>query len=771
MHRHTSEWWDAEGKQHKLRVYTHANLTKNFNRGKLQEKDLQFIRKKGIKLSLPQEGSIKPPEVLIGCDQLWSFIKFDAPHFTLPSGLHLVPTRFGYMVSGQRIGQDRKCEQQLNTSVHVVESFEDHDPWERHWNTLSREVEKEYCGPEKEEKARINAQVLEKFNSSIEKRSNGYVVRLPFKEEYQHLPDNRTMALYRLRSVLRKYETKPSILQQYNDVFQDQLAKNILEEVNEEQETFGKRRHYLPHQPVITPQKDTTKFRVVAFVSNGSEIMDAVSALDRSANLSPKVLGIPWDSAADNFSLSIKVCMDKFVSKRTIAQQIASIYDPFGWFIPLLVKAKHFQQFLWKESYDWDEPLTEEHRQEWYSIVGDMTGFHKTVARKVTQDSAATYSLITFSDASGIAMTACTYLTSENDSSFLMAKSKVADIRRPATVPKMEMNAMTIGARLTLNTFLSLKSSVAIKKIIFLTDSEIVLNWLQSFSSRLKTGPYVKNRVREVHNIVVTLKEMELDVQFGYIDTKWNIADIGTRGASSKDLSTHAWWTGYTLNSILHDGFAKTFFHLKEEKEEEDDDAYCPSTVDVNAVTKYDDRIEDILDLARCRNLTKTLRILAYVIRFMRNIIRHLQSPFRSKLANSCFNRPSQERTLVASDIREAHNMLIRNHQIVHLRPQYRKELSKNLNLKEDEEHLLRTYGRLNKSDLHPMARNPILIAPNTELSRLIVQDAHGLYHRGTAHTMAEVRQQYWIPRLREQVKKCIRSCVQCQKMNNLPYR
>ncbi|KIH55682.1 hypothetical protein ANCDUO_14155 [Ancylostoma duodenale] len=69
------------------------------------------------------------------------------------------------------------------------------------------------------------------------------------------------------------------------------------------------------------------------------------------------------------------------------------------------------------------------------------------------------------------------------------------------------------------------------------------------------------------------------------------------------------------------------------------------------------------------------------------------------------------------------------------------------------------------------MARNPILIATNTELSRLIVQDAHGLYHRVTGHTMAEVRQQYWIPQLREQVKKCIRSCVQCQKMNNLPYR
>ncbi|KAK6748237.1 hypothetical protein RB195_001080 [Necator americanus] len=58
--------WDAEGNQHKLRVYTHANLTKNFNRGKLDEKDLQFIRRNRIKLSLPQESGTGKAK---GCTQ------------------------------------------------------------------------------------------------------------------------------------------------------------------------------------------------------------------------------------------------------------------------------------------------------------------------------------------------------------------------------------------------------------------------------------------------------------------------------------------------------------------------------------------------------------------------------------------------------------------------------------------------------------------------------------------------------------------------------
>ncbi|ETN86991.1 hypothetical protein NECAME_15997 [Necator americanus] len=50
------------------------------------------------------------------------------------------------------------------------------------------------------------------------------------------------------------------------------------------------------------------------------------------------------------------------------------------------------------------------------------------------------------------------------------------------------------------------------------------------------------------------------------------------------------------------------------------------------------------------------------------------------------------------------------------------------------------------------MAKNPILIVPNTELCRLIILEAHGPYHNSTGHTIAEVRQQYWIPRLQKQL-------------------
>ncbi|ETN73173.1 hypothetical protein NECAME_13596 [Necator americanus] len=286
--------WDADGVQHQLRLYTQDNLTKNFSEAKLDEEDLQFIRRNHIQTSTQHTGIISPPQILIGCDQLWSFINFEAPQFTLPSGLILIPTRLSYMVSRQRFLRNSQYKKLLNSSVHTRESSEDFDQWELHWRKESHEMENEYTGPEKEEKANINAKVLEEFNRSIEKRENiAYFVRLPLKKEHEPLPDNRALAYHRLRSILRKYENETKLLQQYHEVFQDQLKKNIREEVDESHDSFTKMRHYLPHQPVITPEKDNTKFRVVfdasAHYKNSPSLNDVVH---QGPTVLPKLYGI-----------------------------------------------------------------------------------------------------------------------------------------------------------------------------------------------------------------------------------------------------------------------------------------------------------------------------------------------------------------------------------------------------------------------------------------------------------------------------------------------
>ncbi|EPB76611.1 hypothetical protein ANCCEY_04320 [Ancylostoma ceylanicum] len=164
--------WDADGVQ-QPHLYTQNNLTKDFSEGELDDKDLQFIRQHQIHMSAHSAGTINSTQILIGCDQPWSFVKFEVAQFRLPSGLMLVPTRLGYMVSGQRFLRNNSSALQLYSSVHTIESCEDLDPWGLRWKTEFHEMEKEYTEPEKRRKKRSMPMYLMSSTGLSERESMG----------------------------------------------------------------------------------------------------------------------------------------------------------------------------------------------------------------------------------------------------------------------------------------------------------------------------------------------------------------------------------------------------------------------------------------------------------------------------------------------------------------------------------------------------------------------------------------------------------------------
>uniref|UniRef100_A0A183GVC0 Integrase_H2C2 domain-containing protein n=1 Tax=Heligmosomoides polygyrus TaxID=6339 RepID=A0A183GVC0_HELPZ len=83
----------------------------------------------------------------------------------------------------------------------------------------------------------------------------------------------------------------------------------------------------------------------------------------------------------------------------------------------------------------------------------------------------------------------------------------------------------------------------------------------------------------------------------------------------------------------------------------------------------------------------------------------------------------------------------------------------------------LRCYGRLGRAQLPLQAKHPALVLQKTPLAEMIINEAHEKGHPGINHTVALVRQEFWIPQLRAQVSRLIRKCVKCQKFNNLPYQ
>ena len=80
------------------------------------------------------------------------------------------------------------------------------------------------------------------------------------------------------------------------------------------------------------------------------------------------------------------------------------------------------------------------------------------------------------------------------------------------------------------------------------------------------------------------------------------------------------------------------------------------------------------------------------------------------------------------------------------------------LNLQKNSDGLYECHSRI-------QGNYPIYLPPRAVLSEKLVQDAHMLtLHGGVGLTMALIRSDYWIPRLRQLTKKFINGCFGCKK-------
>ncbi|KAK6764301.1 hypothetical protein RB195_024574 [Necator americanus] len=95
------EAWDAGGHPLSLILFTHDILTKPFVTAPVCMEDVDLIRQESLPFNLRSDSSIVKPSILLACDQLWTLMKNDEPHVQLPSGLRLVPTCLGYLLTGQ----------------------------------------------------------------------------------------------------------------------------------------------------------------------------------------------------------------------------------------------------------------------------------------------------------------------------------------------------------------------------------------------------------------------------------------------------------------------------------------------------------------------------------------------------------------------------------------------------------------------------------------------------------------------------------------------
>ena len=196
-------------------------------------------------------------DLLIGSDYYWSFVGGPPVRGEGPTA---VPTRLGFVLNGPVKDIYNVCSSMHVQTIHVMKAevqsaandFVDADV-NRFWDIESVGL--------KEKTA--DSEVYDQFVKDARFKNGRYEVSLPMKECHPVISDNFSLAKNRLNSLLKRLNSKPDILEEYNDVISQQLDAGVIERVEIDKMDKPGEVHFLPHREVVRADKETIKLRVV----------------------------------------------------------------------------------------------------------------------------------------------------------------------------------------------------------------------------------------------------------------------------------------------------------------------------------------------------------------------------------------------------------------------------------------------------------------------------------------------------------------------------
>uniref|UniRef100_A0A914Y521 Uncharacterized protein n=1 Tax=Panagrolaimus superbus TaxID=310955 RepID=A0A914Y521_9BILA len=194
------------------------------------------------------------PQLLIGQDYFWEMVIGNPKQ--LDNGFFELETIFGPLLCGKR---EKTAAEQFESSVNTIQTSEIKE------FDISQFWSLEGIGITEDVTSTDDQKAKEHFKKTVTRAEDGrYIVRFPVKDTLQDLHNNYHLSFKRLQQTFHRLKKiqDVTLLPKYNKIFLDQLEKMMIEEVSESTPT-GPYVHYLPHHPVITPDKATTKLRIV----------------------------------------------------------------------------------------------------------------------------------------------------------------------------------------------------------------------------------------------------------------------------------------------------------------------------------------------------------------------------------------------------------------------------------------------------------------------------------------------------------------------------
>lgn len=524
---------------------------------------------------------------------------------------------------------------------------------------------------------------------------------------------------------------------------------NIVTGFNSEEETL---QFYSQARSILS----AAKFNLRAWASNSRQLMETARREGTAdKNTVTTVLGLQWNTSLDKLSLTLKGLdhpTTLLTTKREVLQDSSKLFDPLGILNPISVHAKLLTQRLWQQRVMWDEPLDQDILKEWTAILADICKSSViSINRAFFPDITSTNSLQlhVFADASTKAYGAVAYLSNLDQTSFVMAKGRVAPLKQ-ITLPKLELMAAVAAAKLANFVIDSLR----LKATTYMwTNSQIVLCWIHSTKA---LPPFIKHRVEEI-------KQVSPNITWQHCPSTDNPADLLTRGLNFDQFhALSLWWHGPNW--------------LLDERQWPSWDMQSVSPLHVAALTAEEfviptppiqnsTGLHKIVTPDNYSSLERLLAVTAYVQRFINNLKQCQQSRTTGPLTPAEFNtarlkwiKTCQEQ-IFASEI----STLKSQHGAKHSNKT--SPLIRRLRLFLDRDGFVRCGGRIHNAPLSDIARFPYLLPQKHTVTKLLIYSLHkSLFHGGVNCTLTALRQQYWVPSGRQYIKGLLRHCITCKR-------
>ncbi|UYV60287.1 hypothetical protein LAZ67_1000726 [Cordylochernes scorpioides] len=465
----------------------------------------------------------------------------------------------------------------------------------------------------------------------------------------------------------------------------------------------------------------TVCFNLRDWVSNVTDF-SLMNQLNKEVN----ILGITWNTDRDTLTIGLEDFeLIGPTTKRKVLSIASKIFDPLGVACPVTLIPKLILQETWIQKLTWDEVLPGclvQRFWKWFSKLKHLPNieiprwlcFKDSYVEKTT--------LHIFCDASQFAYATCIFLRIEKED-------------RKLTIPRLELLACLIGARLAANVIQDLEFEEIPR--FYWTDSTNALCWIQREDN---WAAFVMNRVKEIHNL-------SSPESWRHIPGRLNPADLPSRGCSAESLKETRWWEGPAWLKVSQEEWPK-------------------STIIPDLEIVYSERRKTILNtlcttrenenlFGRYSHFLRIVRITAWIYRFFNNA-----KIDRRKIISE---------DLSTEEITKSEIILIRLIQRESFSGHEDKKL-RGFKLLVDSSGILRIKTKICRREDFANFRMPILLPSDHFLVSLLIRwnhETHG--HAGLQTLLGILRENYWILRSRKTVKKIINQCIRCKRFTATP--